>query len=155
MGRKIAAVVVAGLAFYAVQFAVSMATSPLIHEGVLEPLYQANESFWRPELVQEPPDMAALMPRWITAGLINALLMAWIYLWLRPAFAGASWLKGLKYGFVVALMMAMFDVAWSGIFNLPDAIWFWWAVEGFVYFLVGGMALGWVAGKLAPEAATP
>lgn len=155
MNRKILAVVVGGLAFYVVQFAVSMATGAFIHEGVLEPLYMAHESFWRPELVQDPPDMAALMPRWITVGLINTLVATWIYLWLRPAFAGAQWLKGLKYGFVMAVMMAMFDAAWSGIFNLPDAIWFWWAVEGFFYFMIGGIALGWVVGRLAPEEATP
>lgn len=140
-----------GVVFYAVQWIVSMLTGPFIHEGVLEPLYMANESFWRPELVQDPPDMAALMPRWITTGLICAFVMAAIYCFVRRAFDGAGWVKGAKYGLVLAILMACWGAAWSGIFNLPDAIWFWWGLEGFVYFILGGIALGWVAQWLAPE----
>lgn len=151
MGRKIAAVVVCALAFYAVQWVVAMATGTVIHERILEPAYQANQSFWRPALNQEPPDMAALMPRWITSGLISSLVLSAIYLWIRRAFAGPPWLKGVKYGFVLSLTMCCAMLGWSGLFNLPDVIWFWWGVESFFYFLAGGAALGWVAARMAPE----
>jgi hypothetical protein len=144
-------IVVGGLVYYIVTFIVSMATGPLIHEGVLDPVYRANEAFWRPELNQDPPDMAALMPRWIVSGLVSAFFIAGIYGAVRPAFSGPGWRKGLVYGFIVGLLMAMFCLGWSGVFGLPDKIWIWWALEGFLYMLPGGAALGWIGQKLAPE----
>jgi len=143
-------VVIGGLVFYVVIFLVSGATGPLIHNGVLLPLYEANAEHWRPELTADPPDMAALMPRWITTGLIGAFLTALVYAWVRPAFSGAGWKKGLKFGFAVWLLNLCWFLGWSGIFDLPDVIWMWWAVEAFVAYLVGGLVLGWVAEKLAP-----
>jgi len=149
MNIKIA--LLGGLAFYAAQFIVGMGTGPFIHEGVLEPLYIANAEFWRPELNQDPPDMAALMPRWITVGIIMSIIMAGIYSFLRGAFSGAAWLKGAKFGLMLTVMTACWSAAWSGIFNLPDAIWFWWTAESLLYYVIGGAALGFVAEKLAPE----
>jgi len=143
-------IVIGGLVFYVVTFMVSFATGPLIHQGVLEADYKATEQFWRPELRQDPPDMAALMPRWITAGLISALVLAAIYGVVRGALGGAPWMQGLKFGLITAVFMAMFCLGWSGVFDLPDKIWTWWAVESFLYYLPGGAALGWVGGKVAP-----
>lgn len=142
---------IGGAALYATQFLLGFLTGPLIHEGVLDDLYIANTSFWRPELVQDPPDMAALMPRWITVGLIAAFIAAGIYAWIRGSFSGASWLKGLKFGFVLWLLAICQMAGWSGIFNLPEAIWGWWAVDSLLYCVIGGVVLGWVAHKLSPE----
>lgn len=142
---------IGGLAFYIAQFIVSFGTGPLIHEGVLVELYEQTVSFWRPELVQEPPDMAALMPRWIAVGLLCSFVAAGIYAAIRHAFSGSGIVKGLKFGFMVWLLNACFMMGWSGIFNLPEAIWMWWALEAVLYYAVGGLVLGWVAEKLSPE----
>jgi hypothetical protein len=140
-----------GFLMYVGQFIASFITGPLIHEGVLEPIYMATTEFWRPELVQEPPDMAALMPRWISVGLLTAFLHAGIYDNIRSAFDGAPMIKGLKFGLVVGLIYAATSAGWSGVFNLPDVVWLWWAAEGFVYFIVGGILLGWFAGKFGSD----
>lgn len=147
-------VLLGGLAFYAAQWIIGMGSGMVIHEGVLEPYYQQTASFWRPELMQEPPDMGALMPRWIATGLLAAFVMAAVYGFVRPAFAGAGWKKGAKYGLMLAVLTACWSAGWSGVFNLPDVIWFWWTLESFVYFILSGMVLGWLGQKLAPEAAT-
>ena len=144
-------VVLGGLAMYVVQFIVSFATGPLIHEGVLNDVYMANASFWRPELNQDPPDMAALMPRWITTGVIGAMLLALVYGWVRSAFAGTGWVSGLKFGVAVWIVQTTYAAGWSGVFNLPEVIWAWWIGEAVLYTLIGGAVLGLVAEKLAPE----
>jgi hypothetical protein len=143
-------IILGGLAWFAATWVVSMATGPLIHEGVLAADYVATAAFWRPELTQTPPDMAALMPRWIGAGLVGAFITAFVYAWIRPALFGPGWLRGLKFGLIVFLLSTCFMLGWSGIFGLPDRIWFWWWVESIFYFLAGGAALGFVAGKVAP-----
>ncbi len=139
-----------GLAYYAAQWIVSFVTGPLLHEGILVEAYKAHAQFWRPELNQEPPDMAALLPRWITWGLIGAFISAAIYSVLRPALAGPGWQRGLKFGVIITLLHGAFMAGWSGVFNLPDMIWMWWWAESVFYFLIGGATLGWVAEKLAP-----
>lgn len=55
--------------------------------------------------------------------------------------------KGFKFGMVSALLYGSAAAGWSGVFNLPEIIWFWWVVEGFLYFAVGGLALGWYVEK--------
>lgn len=142
---------IGGVVFYITQFLVSFITGPLIHEGILEPLYMATTEFWRPELTQDPPDMAALMPRWITVGVIMSFVLAGIYGVVRRALSGSGWLKGIKYGFILGLIVGSAMAGWSGVFNLPGEIWLWWAAESFVYFIIGGAALGFVAQKLVPE----
>ncbi len=152
MNRKlILLIVVGGLAYYLATFVVSMATGPLIHTGVLDPSYEATLEFWRPELREDPPDMAALMPMWIRNGLISAFVFAWLFSMMRPAFSGPGWKKGLKFGFIGATFGAMWCLGFYGVFDLPAKIWAWWALEGYAYWLVGGAALGWVGGKWAPE----
>ena len=143
------AVVIGGIVFYVVMFIVSMATGPIVHEGILDPLYMANESFWRPELTQDPPDMAALMPRWIAVGLISSLVMAALYAAVQSAFSGPGWKRGLIFGFGVSIMFGLLAAGWSGVFNLPEKIWMVWSLESFVYYLPGGAALGWVYAKLS------
>jgi hypothetical protein len=144
-------ILLGGLAFYAAQWLVGMVTGPLLHEGILTEMYQANASFWRPELNQQPPDMAALLPRWIATGLIGAFILTAIFDNIRGALDGSAWMKGLKFGGIAFLFGACAMAGWSGVFNLPDMIWVWWNVEAFLYYLIGGAVLGWVTGKLAPE----
>jgi hypothetical protein len=144
-------ILLGGLAFYVAQFIVSMITGPFIHEGVLNEIYRANASFWRPELNQDPPDMAALMPRWITTGLIASFIMAGIYDNIRPALNGAAVVKGIKFGFIAFLFNLCATAGWSGVFNLPNEIWLWWSAEMLVVFVVGGAALGFAASKLSSD----
>ena len=140
-------IIIGGVLMYIAQFVVSFITGAFIHEGVLEPLYKATTEFWRPELNQEPPDMAALMPRWISAGLLIAFVFAAVYDNIRSAFDGSGLVKGLKFGLMMALIYGMLGLGFSGIFNLPDAIWGWWALEGFIFYPVGGLVLGWYTEK--------
>ena len=139
-----------GLVYYVTQFIVGMGTGVVIHNGILMETYRATTEFWRPELNQVPPDMGALMPLWIATGLIASFLSAGVYGWIRPAFSGPGWQKGVKFGVVVLIFAACFMLAYSGVFNLPYRVWFWWFVESICYFIVGGAALGWFAEKFAP-----
>ena len=140
-----------GILMYIAQFIVSAATGAFIHEGVLDPLYRATTEFWRPELTQDPPDMAALMPRWIITGVLIALVYAGIYDNIRTAFNGSGIIKGLKFGLMIAVIYALFGAAFSGVFNLPNAIWGWWALEGFIIYPLGGLVLGWFAEKFGSD----
>lgn len=141
-----------GLVWFVATFLVSFLNGSVIHEGILKETYMATSAFWRPELMQEPPDMAALMPRWITTGLIGSFLTALVYGWVRPALTGAGWLRGVKFGVIVLILTICLMLGWSGVFNLPDKVWTWWAIDAVIYLLIGGAALGWVAEKLAPIA---
>jgi hypothetical protein len=151
MKFNIKVIVVGGLAMYVVQFLLGILTGPLIHEGVLVEAYQANAAFWRPELNQDPPDMAALMPRWIATGLISAFILAGIFDNIRGGLAGSMLVRGLKYGVILFLINLCISAGWSGVFNLPEEIWVWWNAEALLYYVVGGAVLGWVTGKLAPQ----
>jgi hypothetical protein len=140
-----------GLLMYVVQFIIGGVTGALIHEGTLDPLYQATTEFWRPELNQDPPDLAAMMPRWIATGLFISFVYAGIYDNIRSALNGSGLIRGLKFGVLMAILYALFGLAFSGVFNLPEAIWGWWAVEGFIIYPIGGLALGWFAGKFGSD----
>lgn len=144
------AIILGGLAYYVTAFAVSMAGGVFIHEGVLDAAYRATESFWRPELVQDPPDMAALMPMWITTGILTSFIFAGIYLVFRDALSGPAWQRGLKFGVAMWLWGACLMAAWSGVFNLPGKIWIWWGIDAAIYTIIGSIVLGIVAQKLAP-----
>jgi hypothetical protein len=143
-------VVIGGILFYIVTFALGFATGPLLHDGLLKPTYREHSEFWRPELNQEPPDMGPLMPRWITTGVIWALVVAALWDKARGCFSGPYWRRGLTGGLYLAVLYAAVLFQWSGVFDLPDKLWLWWSLEGFLYYLVGGAVLGWVTGKLAP-----
>ena len=140
-------IIIGGIVFYVAQFFASLITGNLIHEGVLDPLYKATSEFWRPELQTDPPDMAALMPRWIAVGLIMAFIFTAIYDNIRSALDGSGMIKGLKYGLLLAIITGAWSAGWSGVFNLPETIWAWWIVDGFIMFTIGGLALGWVVEK--------
>ena len=140
-------IIVGGLAMYIVMFVISFATGPIIHEGILDETYRANEQFWRPELAQDPPDMASLMPRWIAVGLLSTFVFAAIYGIVNGSFAGPGWMRGLKYGALLSVLTCCFAAGYSGVFNLPDSIWAWWGGESFLYHLPGGAMLGWLGDK--------
>jgi hypothetical protein len=143
-------VVVGGLLFFIATWIVAPITGPLIHEGVLKETYMATGAFWRPELMASPPNMMALLPYWTVTGLIGAFIMAGIYSIVRPALSGAGWLRGLKFGFGLALLNVAWALGYSGVFNLPPKIWAWWTLEGTAMYLIGGIVLGWISEKLAP-----
>ena len=143
-------VLIGGVVYYAAQWLVGMVTGPLIHNGVLVEAYQATAAFWRPELARQPPDMAALLPLWITTGLIGAFLSTAIYMWIRPALSGTGWQRGVKFGVIAFVFQLVATLGFQGVFNLPMQIWVWWSIEAVAYLLIGGAALGWVAQKLAP-----
>jgi hypothetical protein len=143
-------IIVGGLAYYIAAFIVSMAGGAFIHEGVLDEAYRATAGFWRPELMSDPPDMAALMPMWIATGLISSFILAGVYSVFRGALSGSPWQRGLNFGVAVWLLNLGYMGAMSGVFNLPYEIWGWWAVDALIYILVGSVVLGIVAEKLAP-----
>jgi hypothetical protein len=139
-------ILMGALAFLVVTWALGMGVSgPVLHEGILKDVYMSTSSFWRPELQTDPPNMAALMPRWLTMGVISALIIAGVYGAVRSSFTGPGWKRGLKYGFMLFLLNASLLGGWSGVFNLPDTLWAWWCLEALVMNLAGGLALGWVS----------
>jgi hypothetical protein len=140
-------IIIGGLVFYIAQFAVSMVTGIFIHEGALDALYNEYNAFWRPELRSDPPDMAALMPRWITVGLVMAFIYTAIYDNIREALAGPGPIRGLKYGLLLAIITGAMAVGYSGLFDLPDTLWAWWIVDGFIMLGIGGLALGWYVAR--------
>ena len=144
-------IILGGLAFYVVMFIISFPSGMVIHEGILDAPYRATTEFWRPELTEDPPDMAALMPRWITTGLLTTFVFAAVYGWIRGGLSGAPWQKGMKFGLMLSVIGCCFMAGWSGVFNLPEKIWMWWGIEQFFYYLPGGAVLGWLGEKLAPE----
>ena len=148
-------VFIGGVVFYVTMFVVSFATGYLIHspDGVLFDTYKATASFWRPELNADPPDMGALMPMWITTGLISAFIVAGIYSVVRSSLAGPAWQRGLKFGVIVSLFVLVCTLGYRGVFNLPDNIWLWWTVDATILHLIGGTVLGIVAEKLSPARA--
>jgi len=95
--------------------------------------------------------MAALLPVWITTGLISAFIMAAILDNIRSALDGSGLLKGVKFGVIAFLFSVCFSAGWSGVFNLPREIWIWWNVEAIVIFVVGGTVLGYTTEKLSPQ----
>ena len=147
-------IVIGGVVFSAVTWVLSFITGPLIHNGILLDDSQATAQFWRPELVQQPPDMAALLPRWIVSGLISSFIFAGIYDVVRGALTGPGWKRGLKFGVILVLFNVSWSLGYSGVFNLPDTIWAWWAVDGTIMYLLASAVLGWLAERLAPSSAS-
>lgn len=151
MNWKIA--IIGGIVAYVAMFVVGFGTGYFIHSpeaGVLAETYRATASFWRPELNAVPPDMMALMPMWITTGIIGAVIIGAIYSIVRSSLTGAAWQRGLKFGVVVALFGLVNLLGYWGVFNLPNNVWQWWFIEGTILNLVGGIVLGIVAQKIAP-----
>jgi hypothetical protein len=135
-------IVLGGLAMWVVMFAVSMVSGMVVHEGLLEPVYQATNDFWRPELRSDPPDVGALFPRWIATGVLTTMVIASIYACVASALGPLGWANGMRFGFICSAFTICFCAGWSGMFNLPDKLWIVWGLESFVYYLPAGAVLG-------------
>ncbi len=146
-------IIVGGLVFYVATFVLSFVTGPVIHNGILKPLYGETAQFWRPELAKDPPDMAALLPIWIPTGIFLSLVTAALYSFVRPSLQGPPWKRGALFGLLLAIYIAATYGAWFGVFNLPAKILVWWSVDGLILNVLGGIALGVVADKVAPASA--
>ena len=135
---------IGGVVFWLVTNILGMfVTGILIHQKILDPVYQAHESFWLPELTQDPPDMAALMPRWLITSLVSSLVVAGVYSLVGGSFNGPGWSRGMKWGLCLGIITAMSYFAMSGVFALPLQMWIWWGIEAVILFILGGAAMGW------------
>lgn len=151
MNGKLTAI--SALVYFVASWGLSFISGPIVHNGILKSTYIETASFWRPALMQEPPDMAALMPRWIATGVVFAIVVGAFYGAVRGSIAGAGWLRGAKFGAALGIVIAAAMFNWSGVFNLPDRVWTWWAIEGVVLNTVTGAIMGWAAGRWAPAGA--
>lgn len=143
---------ISAIVFFVVSNVIGIAvTGPIIHEGVLDSAYQASESFWRPELRQDPPDIGAMMPIWLLNSFLASLVIGWLYCLFRRCVGGPGWQRGLKIGLCLAVFGCSQMLGWSGLFALPAAIWLWWALDYAIIYAVAGIAMGWAAGKWAAE----
>lgn len=143
-------IIIGGLVFWLVTNILGYGvTGPIIHESILDPMYRANESLWIEPLRQDPPDMAAVMPRWIVVSLISSLIVAGLYSCLRKAFQGPGWRCGMTWGFYLGIFSFITLVSYSGVVALPMTIVIWWGVDGLILFVLGGAAMGWAGERFA------
>jgi hypothetical protein len=141
-------IIIGAIVFFIVTNILGMFVSgTIIHEGILDPIYMANQSFWRPELNQDPPDMAALMPMWMLNSFISSLIVAGLYCCYRGCLSGPEWKRGMIFCFSLAIFYCGTLLAFSGVFNLPGKLWLWWAIDGLVIYSIGGLGMGWVVGR--------
>lgn len=141
-----------GLAFFVVSFLVGGVTGAVLHGegGLLEPAYRAHAQLWRPELNATPPDLGALMPLWLATGVLHSMIVALVYLLFAPALRGGVLANGLRFGVAMSLLMAGTYAMLYGVFALDGMVWAWWAVEGLVTYLLGGITLAFVAARMLP-----
>ncbi len=135
--------------FWLAMNVLAFGTGPVIHNNILAADYDATASFWRPELNQDPPDMAALMPRWLLLSFIVSLVVAGIYACVHRCFNGPGWKRGMTWGLSIGLFAAALALSYSGVFALPLKIWIWWGIEGIVLYALAGAAMGWAGEKWA------
>jgi hypothetical protein len=107
-------------------------TGLIIHEGILEPIYNANASFWLPPLRENPPDMGALMPRWLLIWFVNSLVIAGIYSCVHTSFTGPGWRKGLNWGLCLGIFTFATYITFSGVIDLPMKLWVWWGIDALI-----------------------
>ena len=145
-------VMVGTIVFWLVSNIVGIAvTGPIIHEKILDPEYRANESFWLPELSQDPPDYGALMPRWLLNSFLTSLVVAGIYSCVRNSFPAPGWKQGFYWGLSLAVLMVATNNAWSGVFDLPSKLWIWWSVDVMIVYSIAGIAMGWAGSKFGGD----
>ena len=143
-------IIIGGLVFWVVTNILAFGVmGPIIHGSILDPTYQAHESFWVEPLRQDPPDMVTMMPRWILVSLISSLVVAGIYSCVAPAFQGPGWKRGMTWGLCLGIFSFISLIGYSGIIALPIDLWVWWGIDGMVLFLIGGAAMGWAGERFA------
>ena len=141
-------IIIGAIVFFVVTNILGMLVSgPLIHEGILDSVYGDHESFWRPELREDPPNTAALLPMWMFNAFIVSLIVAGLYCCFRACLKGPEWKRGMVFCICLSIFGCGMMLAWSGIFNLPAKIWLWWAIDGLVIYAIAGAVMGWAAGK--------
>ncbi len=126
-------------------------TGWLIHEKVLDSEYQAHEKLWLPELVQDPPDMASLMPKWLLLSFVSSLVVATIYNLVRGSFAGPGWRRGLSLGACLGIFASVSYFSLTGMIAMSTKIALWWSLDALLLFLASGAAMGWAVGKWAED----
>ena len=126
-------------------------TGYLIHDKILDPDYRAHSQLWVPELNQDPPDMAALIPNWLTISFITSLVVAGIYSRVKGSFSGPAWKKGLTWGFCVGLLASVSYFALTGFMALSTKIAIWWSIDALILYVLGGAAMGWAVAKWASD----
>ena len=145
-------IVIGGLAFWLVTNILGLGvTGPIIHNSILDPIYRATEMLWIEPLRQDPPDLAAVMPRWIVVSLISSLVVAGLYSCLRKAFEGPGWKCGMTWGLYMGIFSFVTLLGYSGVIALPMTIVVWWGVDGLVLFVLGGAAMGWAGERFAGD----
>ena len=145
-------IIIGGLVFWVVTNIVGFGvTGLIIHGAILDPIYRANESLWIEPLRQDPPDMAAVMPRWIMVSLISSLVVAGLYSCLRKAFEGPGWKCGMIWGLYLAIFSFVTLLGYAGVIALPMTIVIWWSVDGLILFVLGGAAMGWAGERFAGD----
>ena len=143
-------IVIGGLVFWLVTNILGLGvTGPIIHNSILDPMYRATEMLWIEPLRQDPPDLAAVMPRWIVVSLISSLVVAGLYSCLRKAFEGPGWKCGMTWGLYMGIFSFVTLLGYSGVIALPMTIVVWWGVDGLVLFVLGGAAMGWAGERFA------
>jgi hypothetical protein len=63
--------------------------------------------------------------------------------------------RGVKFGAGVFLLVAGVMATWTGVFNLPDRLWIWWALEALAVYVIGGAVMACVVDRWVPEARAP
>jgi hypothetical protein len=137
-------IIVGGLVFWLVTTLGTYVTDIGIHQKVLGTVYGEHSSFWLPELREDPPDMEALMPRWLATSALSSFVVAGIFSFVYGSFNGRGWRKGGSWGLCLATFSFATLLALSVIINLPMKIWIWWGIEGLLLLTTGGAAMGWV-----------
>ena len=113
-------IIIGGLVFWLVTNILGLGvTGLIIHNVILDPVYRANESLWIEPLRQDPPDIPAVMPRWIVVSLISSLVVAGLYSCLRRAFEGPGWKCGMTWGFYLSILSFITLLGYSGVIALP------------------------------------
>lgn len=125
--------IIASLAVFVVFFALEM----LIHGFCLRGIYQQLASVWRPEA-----DMKRLMGLMWVGYLFFAPVFALIYTkGYEKGKAGVG--QGLRYGFLVALLIAVpSSLGWYVILPIPARLAADWILAGLVEYMAAGLTVG-------------
>jgi len=140
-----------GVTWWLVKFIVGIATVTVIHMGIMRETYLQIPHFFRPELMQDPPDETTLMGYWIITGLLAGLLSAALYGWVQSAFKGSGWRRGLQFGLLMTLAQGAIFLVYSGVLNLPPKVYAGWMVDDLILNCIGGAAMGLVVAKFAAD----
>jgi len=77
---------------------------------------------------------------------IIGLIYSYIYTNIRNVIKGTTIKKGLKYGFVIFLMVGVpYFLTTYLLINLPQSLLVYWLIiDGLLTYLVGGIAIAWL-----------